>query len=96
MMEIKGAVILVGSIASLGAGSWVGGVKAVDFLDSRYAPLAAVEDLAYSQLKKDLRDLRDRIAEAQNPEVKKGLEEDLESLLDRLCRSYPEDRECKK
>ena len=63
------------------------------FLDGRYAPLAAVEDLAYSAIKKDIRELRDRIEVAQGQE-KRNLEADLAELIDRLCRSYAGDREC--
>ena len=72
-----------------------GAYGSVWFLDGRYAPLSAVEDLAWSTLKDDIRDLRERIRQAQNPELKRNLEEDLEELLDRFCRSYADDRECR-
>lgn len=93
--SVKVLIPTVVAVASVGGGGWVGGVKAIEFLDSRYAPLQAVEDLAYSQLKKDMRELRDRI-EAASGQLKEDLEADLESLIDRLCRSYPEDRECRR
>lgn len=67
----------------------------INALDARYAPIGVVEDLAYSTLKKDLRDLRERISKAENADLKRDLEADLEALVDRLCRSFPNDRECK-
>jgi hypothetical protein len=66
----------------------------VQWLDSRYAPLQAVQDLAWSNLKRELRDIREKIVEAQSDALRRRLELDLQDTLDRLCRSYPEDREC--
>jgi hypothetical protein len=88
-VNIATVLTAAGGLIALTGGSF--GV--VQFADSRYAPLAAVEDLAYSQLKKDIRELRDRIEAAQGQE-KRNLEADLAELIDRLCRNYPEDREC--
>ena len=93
MTPVQTGIAIVIGLGTIGAGSWAGGVTAVGWLDGRYAPLAAVEDLAYSQLKKDLRELRDRIEVAQGQE-KRNLEADLAELIDRLCRSYKSDREC--
>lgn len=71
-----------------------GAYGSVWFLDGRYAPLAAVEDLAFSQIKRDIRELKDRVEAAENPKLKRDLTLDLQDLLDRFCKSYPSDRDC--
>ena len=94
MSVLQASVAGIVAVGSLAAGSWMGGIKAVDFLDNRYAPMAAVEDLAWSALKREIRELRLQISEAQNPSLKARLEADLQDTIDRLCKSYPQDREC--
>ena len=90
---------LMVALVAFGGGSWAGGVKAMAFLDSRYAPVEAVADVQWTTLKKEIRELRKAIAEANeagNDELKASLEDDLEETIDRFCRSFPDDRECKR
>ena len=84
------AAAVIGTPVSFG-----GAFTAVQWLDGRYAPLSAVEDLAWSSMRSDIRALQQRIQEAQNPVLKAELERDLEELLARFCKSYPDDRLCK-
>jgi cytochrome c-type biogenesis protein CcmH/NrfG len=87
------AVVLtvVLGVAGVSTGSWVGGVQAVQWLDERYAPAQALEDLHWEALKKAIRELRDRVA--ANPDDQNA-KRDLEDTLARFCKAYPEDREC--
>lgn len=87
---MKAALALVAALFAVMGGAY----GSVWFLDGRYAPLAALDNLQWSQLKEDLRQLRDRIETAENPRLKRDLELDLEDLLDRFCKEYPNDREC--
>ncbi len=89
---------LILTIAGIGgSGATLGsGIGAVTWLDDRYAPLAVVEDLAWSSLKGDIRDIRGQIAAAENEQLKALLELDLQDTIDRLCKNYPDDRECNK
>ena len=75
---------LVGLLSSSFATVW--------FLDARYAPMAAFEDVQWSALKSEIRQLRDKLE--QNPDDKDTVEE-LQDVIDRLCRAFPDDRECK-
>lgn len=57
-------------------------------LDARYAQKGLVEDLVWSGMKREIRELRREVEAGQaDPD-------ELEDLLDRFCRQYPEDREC--
>lgn len=57
-------------------------------LDARYAPVDLVEDLVWSGMKREIRELRREVEAGQaDPE-------ELQELIDRFCRSYPDDREC--
>lgn len=67
-------------------GTVYGGVMA---LDARYAQKELVEDLAWSGLKREIRELRREV------EAGEASQEELDELIDRLCRAYPEDRECR-
>lgn len=72
----------------IGGGTWVGGIQSVDWLDSRYARSQLVEDLVWSGMKREIRELRREV------EAGEADPEELDDLLDRFCRQYPEDREC--
>ena len=87
------AAALIGTPLSLG--SAFGTVK---WLDDRYAPLAAVEDVQWTALKGEIRTIREKIAEAEasgNEQLKAQLELDLQDTIDRLCKAFADDRECK-
>lgn len=97
----KSILALIGTVSTaiVGSGTWVGGVKAVDWLDNRYAPVQAVEDVQWTTLKNSIREIRADIAaaeEAGNEALANQLRGDLEDTIDRLCRTFPDDRECKK
>jgi hypothetical protein len=87
------AAAIIGTPLSLG--SAFGTVK---WLDDRYAPLAAVEDVQWTALKGEIRTIREKIAEAEaneNEQLKAQLELDLQDTIDRLCKAFPDDRICK-
>lgn len=84
---------VIGAPVSLG--SAFGTVK---WLDDRYAPLAAVEDVQWTALKKEMRELQDEIANAEkegNTALADRLRQDLEDTTDRFCKAFPDDRICK-
>lgn len=60
------------------------------FAETRYAPAAQVEDLVWSGMKREIRELRREVAEGV------ATQEELDELLDRFCREFPDDRECKR
>jgi hypothetical protein len=76
-----------------GGGTWAGGIGAVSWLDARYAPVAAVADVQWTALKNEIRELRKAIDD--DPDNRR-LKEDLQDAIDRLCRAFPDDRECKR
>ena len=75
------------------AGSVAGGtVGAISWADGRYVAQEKFSDLLWSQLKEQLRELRnDLAADPGNQNIK----DEIEATLDRLCKQYPEDRDCK-
>lgn len=74
------------------AGSVAGGtVGAVQWADNRYVAQEKFADLLWSQLKGQLRELRKALAaDPENQDIK----DEIEATLDRLCKQYPEDRDC--
>lgn len=82
---MKAALATVGALLAVMATAY-GSIFA---LDARYAPLQLVEDLVWSGLKREIRELR------RDVEAGRATQEELDELLDRFCRSYPEDRECR-
>lgn len=66
---------------------------AVQVADERYAPMSEFKDLHWSNLRAQIRELRDRIEKASGEE-KEELELDLDDLLALFCRRYPDDRYC--
>ena len=85
----------IGVVLSAAAGlvTLTGGSFAVvQLADSRYAPMAALENVEWSLLKRELRELeQDRKENPDDPDI----QEDIDALLDRLCRAFPKDRDCK-
>lgn len=74
------------------AGSVAGGtVGAVQWADNRYVAQEKFADLLWSQLKGQLRELRKALeADPDNRDIK----DEIEAVLDRLCKQYPDDRDC--
>lgn len=70
-------------------------VIAVAYMFTTFVTASDFEDLSHTVLKREIRDLKKEIREEQSPEVKEYLEDDLQELIDKLCRMSPEDRECK-
>ena len=58
-------------------------------IDARYAPRGLVEDLVWSGMKREIRELRRDVLEGRASKT------ELEELIDRFCREYPDDRECR-
>jgi hypothetical protein len=81
---MKAAIVSVGALLAVMATAY-GSIFA---LDARYAPVQLVEDLVWSGMKREIRELRRDVSEGR------AAPEDLQELLDRFCRSYPNDREC--
>ena len=82
---MNAVIATVGGVL-VAVGTTYGGVMA---LDARYAQRQLVEDLAWSGLKRELRELRREVEAGQ------ASQEELDELIDRLCRAYPEDRDCR-
>jgi hypothetical protein len=84
-----GSIILAaaGSLAVL-TGSAFGVVQVAD---SRYAPMQAFADVQWTALKEAIREVRKDLEESPND---RDLQYQLDDLIDRLCRSFPSDREC--
>lgn len=86
MMNTAGIVLTAaGSMVGLTAASF--GV--VQLADERYAQAELVEDLVWSGMKREIRELRREV------EAGEASPEDLRELIDKFCRAYPDDRECK-
>ena len=88
---VKATLAVVAALVAV-FGSAYGSIA---WLDGRYAPLGVLDNLQWSQMKEDIRRLQDRIEVAQNPKLKHQLELDLQELMDRFCKAYPNDRACK-
>jgi hypothetical protein len=98
---IKTVVIMFGLVASV----WAGVVT----LDNRYEvqevhdPVhaeitASMDSYAYTALKREIREIREAIWNIKEPvDLRRiqQLEWDLQDAIDRLCISFPNDRECK-
>ena len=69
-----------------------GAVGTVTWADNRYVAQEKFSDLLWSQLKEQIRELRKALAADPGNQ---DLQDDLEATLDRLCKQYPEDRDCK-
>jgi len=74
------------------SGSIAGGtVGAIQWADNRYVAQEKFADLLWSQLKGQLRELRKALA---NDPDNQDIKDEIEATLDRLCKQYPEDRDC--
>lgn len=93
---IKWATGGVGLVVLIAGALWTG-MSELRALDQKYVPLSEWQDFQWSQLKRDIRQIEKEIAEAElrgMDDYADKLEEELESLVEFLCRKYPEDREC--
>ena len=88
MTTIQSTLAILALLGSATAGT----VGAVQWADNRYVAQEKFADLLWSQLKEQIRNLRkDLAADPDNQNIK----DELEATLDRLCKQYPEDRDCK-
>ena len=97
---IQTASIVVALITGVGSLSWAGLNEFQTIreeADAKYVPLSEWQDFQWGMIKRDIREIENEIADAEYEErydLAERLEEDLENLIDLLCRKYPEDREC--
>lgn len=100
MNALQTAAIVVGLITGVGSLSWAGlnefqAIRAE--AEEKYVPLSEWQDFQWAQLGRDIRALEKDIAEAEfrgMDEYAEKLEEQLEHLIDFMCRKYPQDRYC--
>jgi len=69
-------------------------VVAVAYMFSTFVTASDFQELSHTFLKREIRELKREIREEEDEVIKEYLEEDLEELIDRLCRMVPDDREC--
>lgn len=67
---------------------------AVVWMFTTFASAADVQDIQYTILKREIRELRKEIRTERSEVAKRFLQEDLQDAIDKLCRIVPEDREC--
>ena len=95
---MKAVAILFGLFASV----WGG----VTIMDARYEQQAvhgveheviqaSFDNFSYTILKEAIREIREEINQAIDPGRIAQLRLDLQDAIDRLCRQFPEDRECR-
>lgn len=89
-MNVK--IATLAALVALVSASW-GGVMA---LDARYVGKQQFEDFHWAMMKGQIRDLIKEIEKARGTEEWGFLMEDLQNLLDRFCRDYPNDRACER
>lgn len=87
MSPVQIAVAVLFATGSVAGGS----IGAVTWADARYVAQEKFSDLLWSQLKGQLRELRKALA--ADPD-NQGIKDEIEATLDRLCKNYPEDRDC--
>ena len=93
---VSTAAKVVGFIVLCSGALWAG-MNELRALDQKYVPLSEWQDFQWSQIKRDIRAIEKEIAEAEfrgMDDYAEKLEEELDSLIEFLCRKYPEDREC--
>lgn len=79
--------------AGVAAGGLIGStIGAVSWADARYVAQGEFSDLLWSQLKGQLRELRKAL---ESDPDNRGIKDEIEATLDRLCKQYPEDRDCR-
>lgn len=59
-----------------------------------FVPISEYKDFQWVFFKRELRDLADAIEDEEDPGLRRRLQADYDAVLDRFCRSYPDDREC--
>lgn len=101
-VEVGGAAKLVLIVIGIFGAVW----GSVEVADSRYELQAvheiehtviqtSMDTLSYTALKREIREIRTLISQEQNPQRIVNLKLDLSDAIDRLCREFPADRECK-
>lgn len=88
-IEVKATLASAAAILAL-IGTTFGGVQV---LDLRYVSSQQFQDYQWSAMKDQLRRLRRELSEADGAD-RDWLAQDLQELLDRFCKLYPDDREC--
>ncbi len=78
------------SIASL-----VIGAAAFGGMESRYVTTSDFTKSYVLQLKREIREVRKEIKDEAHSGLKARLEDDLAALIDELCMTAPDDRECR-
>ena len=69
-------------------------VIAVAYMFTNFVSASDFNDLNHTFIKREIREIRKDIREETDPDIIEYLEEDLEELIDNLCRIAPDDREC--
>ena len=70
-------------------------VVAVAYMFTNFVSASDFNELNHTFIKSEIREIRKELREETDPNIREYLEEDLEELIDYLCRVSPEDRECK-
>lgn len=70
------------------------GKEIVAYVEERYVPVSEYKDFQWVFYKRELRELEAKIENEENPVLRARLQDDYQAVLDRFCRSYPDDREC--
>ncbi len=65
------------------------------YMFNTFATAADVEEISYTLLKGEIRELRKDISRESDTALREYLMLDLQDAIDRLCRIAPKDRECK-
>ena len=97
---LKWASGVVGLIVLIAGGLWTGmsEFRAMEQRsDAKYVPLSEWQDFQWTQTKRDIRAIEKEIAEAEfrgMDDYADKLQDELEYLIEFLCRKYPADREC--
>jgi hypothetical protein len=100
MNIIQTATASVALLSALGGTLWVGLAEFNNIraeADAKYVPLSEWQDFQWSQIKRDIRALEKEIAEAEfrgMDEYADKLQDELDDLIEFLCRKYPDDRDC--
>lgn len=93
------------------SGMWLAGAVAILFgsvttMDARYEMTAVhgpqhtilagtLSDLSWNAYKQTIRDIRKELVNEANFARRQRLELELQDAIDRLCLSFPDDRECR-
>ena len=72
-----------------------GTAAAVVYAFTTFVTVSDFNELNYTIIKREIREIRKELSIESDPDMVEYLEEDLDELIDRLCRIAPKDRECK-